>query len=195
MEVATTSFDVAEHWSHAPRYGFFADFAPDEDPSETESRADFMNALHLNVVQFYDWMYSHHTLVPPTDEFIDPLGRLLSLDVVLRNSNFPGVVCPDHFDHALHLLLDAGFEAIDFDEKHCLSILRNSGRINARLDRLNGLAVDHLQGRGHDASRDDSGHCARRIRHRIIDSQHRFHRRWGVEQSHCSFGDGAKGSF
>ena len=81
---ATTSFDVAEHWSHSPRYGFFADFDPEEDPADVEARADRMNELHLNVIQFYDWMYSHHTLVPPTDEFIDPLGRKLSLDVVRR---------------------------------------------------------------------------------------------------------------
>lgn len=82
--VATTSFDVAEHWSHAPRYGFFSDFAPEEPHELTARNADAMLALHLNVIQFYDWMYSHHTLVPTTDEFVDPLGRTLSLAVVRR---------------------------------------------------------------------------------------------------------------
>lgn len=81
---ASTAFDVAAHWSHAPRYGFFADFPPTESAEETTARADAMLALHLNVIQFYDWMLSHHTLVPETDVFIDPLDRELSRDVVSR---------------------------------------------------------------------------------------------------------------
>jgi dextranase len=81
---ATTAFDIAEHWKAAPRYGFFSDFAPDETEDESRSRADAMLALHLNVIQFYDWMFTHHTLVPPTTEFTDPLGRRLSREVAQR---------------------------------------------------------------------------------------------------------------
>lgn len=81
---ATTAFDVAAHWSAAPRYGFFADFPPTEAGEETAARADAMLALHLNVIQFYDWMLSHHTLVPETEVFIDPLDRELSRTVVSR---------------------------------------------------------------------------------------------------------------
>lgn len=81
---ATTSFDVSPHWNRAPRYGFFADFAPQESEDESRRRADLMLRLHINVVQFYDWMYSHHTLVPPTPEFVDPLGRRLSRTVAER---------------------------------------------------------------------------------------------------------------
>ncbi len=84
---ASTAFDVAAHWSQAPRYGFFADFPPTESAEETSARADVMLALHLNVIQFYDWMLSHHTLVPETDVFIDPLDRELSRDVVTRKVN------------------------------------------------------------------------------------------------------------
>ncbi len=81
---ASTAFDVAPHWRDAPRYGFFSDFAPDEDEATSVARADALLALHVNVVQFYDWMYSHHTLVAPTTEFTDPLGRQLSHDVGRR---------------------------------------------------------------------------------------------------------------
>ena len=35
---ATTAIDVAPHWSVAPRYGFFADFAPGDDYLETFSQ-------------------------------------------------------------------------------------------------------------------------------------------------------------
>lgn len=81
---ATTAFDVASHWSAAPRYGFFADFVPDEPLAESERRADDLLKLHVNVVQFYDWMASHHTFIPANDEFTDPLGRRLSHTVVRR---------------------------------------------------------------------------------------------------------------
>ena len=81
---ATTAFDIASHWSAAPRYGFFADFAPDEPPAESERRADDLLKLHVNVVQFYDWMASHHTFIPANDEFTDPLDRRLSHVVVRR---------------------------------------------------------------------------------------------------------------
>ncbi|WP_457101459.1 glycoside hydrolase family 66 protein [Microbacterium sp. P5_E9] len=81
---ATSAFDIAVRWHDAPRYGFFSDFGPDETPEESARRADAMLSLHLNVIQFYDWMYSHHTLVPPTQEFIDPLGRTLSRAVTQR---------------------------------------------------------------------------------------------------------------
>lgn len=81
---ATTAFDVASHWSAAPRYGFFSDFTPGETLDESTRRADDLLRLHVNVVQFYDWMASHHTFVPETDEFTDPLGRRLSHEVVRR---------------------------------------------------------------------------------------------------------------
>ena len=81
---ATTAFDVAPHWSDAPRYGFLSDFGPDETPAESTRRLDVMLKLHLNVVQFYDWMPNHYRLVPETPEYADSLGRRLSRAVVER---------------------------------------------------------------------------------------------------------------
>lgn len=81
---ATTSFDVAPHWSRAPRYGFLSDFSPSEAPEESMRRLELMLQLHLNVVQFYDWMQNHYRLVPATREYTDTLGRPLSRDVVER---------------------------------------------------------------------------------------------------------------
>jgi dextranase len=81
---ATSAIDVAPHWSVAPRYAFFSDFGPDEPASASTERADALLRLHVNVVQFYDWMASHHTLVSDTDEFVDPLGRRLSHAIARR---------------------------------------------------------------------------------------------------------------
>jgi dextranase len=75
-----TAFDYAAHWREAPRYGFLSDFAP-EEAGRTDD-VEFLNRHHINVVQFYDWMYRHDRLLPDTDEFVDPLGRRMSLSVV-----------------------------------------------------------------------------------------------------------------
>ena len=80
LATASAAFDVLDHWTQAPRYGFLTDFAPargavDETLSE-------LARFHINGVQFYDWLYRHDHLLPPSDEFTDPLGRPLSLVTV-----------------------------------------------------------------------------------------------------------------
>lgn len=77
---AETAFDVAEHLREAPRYGFLSDFAP-EELGKLED-VEFLNKHHINLVQFYDWMYRHDRLLADTDEFVDPLGRRISFRVV-----------------------------------------------------------------------------------------------------------------
>jgi len=76
----STAFDVADHWKRAPRYGFLSDFHEPEQGNLAD--ADSLLRYHLNVVQFYDWMYRHDELVPPADVFTDPMGRVLSYSVV-----------------------------------------------------------------------------------------------------------------
>ncbi len=76
----STALDVLSHWSQAPRYGFFSDFGPDQ--TDAAQRAETLSRYHVNVVQFYDWMWRHYELLPPTEEFTDALGRHISLDVV-----------------------------------------------------------------------------------------------------------------
>lgn len=81
---STTAFDVADHWSQAPRYGFLSDFNSEESAEESQRRLDMLLRLHVNVIQFYDWMATHHTFLAPSEEFTDTLGRRLSHAVVRR---------------------------------------------------------------------------------------------------------------
>ncbi len=81
------ALDVLERWSQAPRYGFLSDFAPGQ--RDVIERCDALLRNHLNVVQFYDWMWRHYILIPPADQidpadqgFTDALGRRLSLATV-----------------------------------------------------------------------------------------------------------------
>ncbi|HET6314726.1 MAG TPA: glycoside hydrolase family 66 protein [Chloroflexia bacterium] len=74
------ALDVLERWSQAPRYGFLSDFAPGQ--TGVGERCDSLLRYHLNVVQFYDWMWRHYKLLPPSEEFTDGMGRRLSLNAV-----------------------------------------------------------------------------------------------------------------
>lgn len=80
--MASTAVDVGDDWTKKPRYGFFSDFSP-SDAGQADRLAT-MAKYHLNGIQFYDWMYRHSNYIPPTDEFVDPLGRTLSKTVVLE---------------------------------------------------------------------------------------------------------------
>lgn len=80
IDTFSSSFDVVSSWRKATRYGFLSDFyQKDEDDEE-----DVLNIskLHINLVQFYDWMYRHHELVPSAPVFKDLMGRELSLNAV-----------------------------------------------------------------------------------------------------------------
>lgn len=73
------AFDVVPERRRVTRYGFLTDFAPD-DAGEEDLR--WMCALHLNAVQFYDWMYRHDKLLPDSELYSDPMGRPTSLAVI-----------------------------------------------------------------------------------------------------------------
>lgn len=73
------AFDVVCTRRAATRYGFLSDFSADDDSPDAVC---WMRDLHLNAVQFYDWMYRHDHLVSPTEDYTDPLGRSMRLSVV-----------------------------------------------------------------------------------------------------------------
>lgn len=82
---AWTAIDISDDAMRTPRYGFLAAFPPGtaEEVSETvDAEVRSLSRFHLNVIQYYDWMYRHDTLLPPQDIFLDPLGRTLSLSAV-----------------------------------------------------------------------------------------------------------------
>lgn len=81
---AHSAFDIAQHWGQAPRYGFLSDFRSGSNSEEDASKVDSMLRLHLNCVQFYDWMYTHYDYIPPEELFTDVLGRTVDFGVVRR---------------------------------------------------------------------------------------------------------------
>ncbi len=75
----TSALDVLADPLSRPRYGFVSHYEPGRD---TAGVAEQIRRLHLNAVQFYDWMYRHAQLLPPQDEFADALGQPISLATV-----------------------------------------------------------------------------------------------------------------
>ncbi|MFQ5410538.1 MAG: glycoside hydrolase family 66 protein, partial [Anaerolineales bacterium] len=80
LDSASTAFDVLPHWTAFPRYGFLSDFMPGR--ADVDETLDALTRFHVNGLQFYDWQYRHDCLLPPHDNYVDPLGRPLSLDTV-----------------------------------------------------------------------------------------------------------------
>ena len=77
--MATSALDVLRNPFERPRYGFVAEFPSGKDAA---ALVDVAQRLHLNMVQFYDWAHRYAQLVPEGDEYVDPLGRPLSLTTV-----------------------------------------------------------------------------------------------------------------
>lgn len=80
----STGFDVVEKWFQAPRYGFLSEFNPDKKEKDIYQRLEIMKNFHLNIVQFYDWMYRHHQLLPLQEEYKDIFSRPLSLRIIRK---------------------------------------------------------------------------------------------------------------
>lgn len=75
------AFDMVPSQRVVTRYGFLSDFTPEDTDTADVS---WMRNLHLNAVQFYDWMYRHDELISPTEDYSDPLGRKMSIQTIRR---------------------------------------------------------------------------------------------------------------
>jgi dextranase len=78
---ASSAIDVLADPFRRPRYGFVARYDAGRDVAGV---VENVRRLHLNAVQFYDWMYRHASLLPSGDDFEDALGQRISLDTVRR---------------------------------------------------------------------------------------------------------------
>ncbi|NOY08278.1 MAG: hypothetical protein GXP33_05510 [Spirochaetes bacterium] len=82
INIFSSAFDVVASWRMAPRYGFVSDF--DTKDLEDIRDIEFLSKLHINMVQFYDWMYRHDNLVPGKRKYRDLLNRPLDFKVIRK---------------------------------------------------------------------------------------------------------------
>lgn len=76
LEKYTTAFDIAMNHKASPRYGFLSDFSQQEMNDSKDIIS--MKKLHINMVQFYDWMYRHEDLISPYEEYTDLMGKKIT---------------------------------------------------------------------------------------------------------------------
>lgn len=61
--VATVGVDVSSSWTRFPRYGFLTDFGA-KTPQQIDAVIADLSRHHINGLQFYDWHYEHHKMLP-----------------------------------------------------------------------------------------------------------------------------------
>ncbi len=79
--IARSAFDVAKEDENIIRYGFLTDF---ETKEKNDEDILFANKMHLNAIQFYDWMYRHEKLVSEEAIYKNPLNIEISKEVIKR---------------------------------------------------------------------------------------------------------------
>ena len=90
--IGAIAVDVSSDWKRFPRYGFVAEF---DDKNGTikkdiEEEMKYLNRLHINGVQFYDWHWKHHQPVKFKDNdkssldpwYQDVSGRYIGTEFV-----------------------------------------------------------------------------------------------------------------
>jgi len=111
LACGATAFDVLNHWTQTPRYGFLSEFSPGR--SDSSKVMDILTRFHINGLQFYDWMYRHDQLLTDHDPYVDPLGRQLSRETVNN------LISAAHERHIATMPYTAIYAAsIPFFEKH-----------------------------------------------------------------------------
>lgn len=81
----STAIDVSSDFTRYPRYGYSVDFPVGEIPAESaEIIEDLARNYHINVVQYYDWMYRHEKDVPAGDTWVDMFGNTISKASIMQ---------------------------------------------------------------------------------------------------------------
>lgn len=76
-----SALDVSSDWTKFPRYGYLTNFSSEVD---TNKIIEEMNYWQLNSIEYYDWKFLHHQLLPPdrTMEWEDWAGRKIDGNIV-----------------------------------------------------------------------------------------------------------------
>lgn len=88
---ATTGIDVSSDWTKFPRYGFLSKYGMMSTAS-SDSVISYINRLHINGLQFYDWQNKHHMPLPmsggtPLTSWPDIAGRTNYLSTIQQYIN------------------------------------------------------------------------------------------------------------
>lgn len=84
-----TAIDVSSDVRRYPRYGYSVDFFPGETAEESDKMIrELAQVYHINLVQYYDWMYRHDKNAPDGENtWKDMFGHTISGDVIKQRIN------------------------------------------------------------------------------------------------------------
>jgi dextranase len=85
----SSAIDVSQDFIPFPRYGYYTDFHPGQPYERLDWEVDNLSKHHINVIQYYDWMWTHDRLIPyengePVGQYEDFFGSLKNLDNIRR---------------------------------------------------------------------------------------------------------------
>lgn len=85
----SSAIDVSQDFIPFPRYGYYTDFHPAQSLQRLDWEVDTLSKHHINVIQYYDWMWTHDRLIKyengqPVNEYEDFFGHRKQLDNIRR---------------------------------------------------------------------------------------------------------------
>ncbi len=87
---SSVAIDVSSDFSRFPRYGYSVDFDAGETQEDSESLIEeLVRDYHINVVQYYDWMWRHEQVVPSNSATTwgDMFGNTISKNSITQRIN------------------------------------------------------------------------------------------------------------
>ena len=160
--------DVSSDWTRFPRYGFLHRYGT-RPQKDIESVVEYLTRNRINAVQYYDWLYAHHTPLAgtpdaPWSEWPDLMNKPISLATV------QGFIETGHRHNIASMWYDLCFGALDTWEEDGIELdwfIFNSNspsRSNINMHRLdapfrssiyvtdpsNGQWLDYFSGRVED---------------------------------------------
>lgn len=71
-DMNATAIDVSSDWTRYPRYGFIHNFTPGQTQFQIRDKIRLLaENYHINVIQFYDWMWRHEQVISRTNGVIN----------------------------------------------------------------------------------------------------------------------------
>lgn len=86
----SVAIDVSSDFSRFPRYGYSVDFDAGETAEESAALVEELaREYHINVVQYYDWMWRHEKVLPSeaSDSWTDMFGNTISKSSITQRIN------------------------------------------------------------------------------------------------------------
>lgn len=87
---AGVAIDVSSDFTRFPRYGYSVDFHVGETAEESAAlMEELVRDYHINVVQYYDWMWRHEQIAPSdtAESWVDMFGNTISKSSIVQRIN------------------------------------------------------------------------------------------------------------